>query len=595
MIECKSCKHKYEFKERLCPLCGTPTNPSAEEIATARRALDRAITSKDSEYVTMYRAFLADAGDVDSCREYAKILEKSVSSERENIDRAMNYYKRAAENNDPYSAYKYSRLAERTSTVAAKFWLKYAAVLGSINSYPEVSELFSQEGNEEAAAHYRYLAAACDDTDSIVNMAHRFAEGVGVEKNESHAKWYLDKMIIPPISAIKMAYRLRTVKGSEPAKVTFPDYDKHLRTLCADAKRYGFNTAYFTLTDMLYKRGDANAEVTLGILLTEGIGCSVNHERAMRCFSYSISRGNPVGAAYLGRQYMTGAILEKNIPLAMKYFERAASLGYASAYEEMGDIYNTGDGVDKDIARAIEFYDLAGKQGIESAEAKAKALKTKREELYQTGSGILARTGGVTKAEAELAFRTLAISTAMGELRAPRLLAKCYAYGFGTKKDKPRACFWFERAAEGGDRAAYLPLALCYSRGFGISFSYKDAVKYLKLAAEDGNGAAITELNTLYRRRMNKMIRSLYSTSMRLIYMGKYDEAVKLLTSFESLAYPKALYTLGCLYEFGRGVGASDKSTANKYYDLAAVGSGAYGSFTDPKSQYKLKILKLLR
>jgi hypothetical protein len=82
---------------------------------------------------------------------------------------------------------------------------------------------------------------------------------------------------------------------------------------------------------------------------------------------------------------------------------------------------------------------------------------------------------------------------------------------------------------------------------------------------------------------------------MRLIYMGKYAEAVKLLGSFESLAYPKALYTLGCLYEFGRGVGASDKSTANKYYDLAAVGSGAYGSFTDPKSQYKLKILKLLR
>ena len=126
MIECKSCKHKYEFKERSCPLCRTPMNPSAEEILAARRALDRAISSKDFEYVTMYRAFLADVGDVDSCREYAKLLEKSASAENKSIDLAMNYYKRAAENNDPYSAYKYSRLVERTSSVAAEFWLKYA-------------------------------------------------------------------------------------------------------------------------------------------------------------------------------------------------------------------------------------------------------------------------------------------------------------------------------------------------------------------------------------------------------------------------------------------------------------------------------------
>ena len=87
----------------------------------------------------------------------------------------------------------------------------------------------------------------------------------------------------------------------------------------------------------------------------------------------------------------------------------------------------------------------------------------------------------------------------------------------------------------------------------------------------------------------------IYSTSMRLIYMKKFDEAVDLLSSFESLAYPKALYTLGCLYEFGRGVERSDKVAANKYYDLAAIGNPTYGSFTDDGSQYKIKILKLLR
>ena len=594
MIECKSCKHKHGYSERLCPICGAPVSPTQEELRDVRRALDRAIAEKDQEYVLTYRCFLADMNDTDSQREYAKLVEKSAASPAE-IDRAMKYYKLAAEDNDPYSAYKYSRLVERTSTAAAVFWLKYSAVLGSIDSYPDVSDLFSSEGNEEIAAYYRNLAAACDDTDSIVNMARRFADGIGVEKNEQYAKWYLDKLLMPPISAIKLAYKLRSVKSKEPAKITFPDYDKHLRTLAADAKKYSFNKAYFTITELLYKRGDPNAEVTLGILCTEGIGCAVNLDRAMRCFTYSISRGNPVGAAYLGRLYMTGKLLERNVELAMKYFKRAADLGYASAYEEMGDIYNTGNGVEIDVARAVEFYDLAAMGGVSSAAEKSKQIKTRRTELYNTGSEIISRTGSVRIDEAELAFRTLAIATAMGEGRAPRLLAKCYAYGFGTEKDRPRAYFWFERAAEGGDAEAYLPLGLCYSRGFGTAFSFKCAVKYLKLAAERGSTYAAEELNTLYRRKMKKMVRSLYSTSMHLIYLNKYDEAVQLLKSFESLSYPKALYTLGCLYEFGRGVGASDRSTANKYYDLAAAGSPVYGSFSDERSRYKLCILKLLR
>ena len=94
---------------------------------------------------------------------------------------------------------------------------------------------------------------------------------------------------------------------------------------------------------------------------------------------------------------------------------------------------------------------------------------------------------------------------------------------------------------------------------------------------------------------MKKMVRSLYSSAMSLIYQKKYAEAVRLLTSFESLAYPKAIYTLGCLYEFGRGVGRSDKARAAQYYERASIGGPEFGSFRDPASVYKLKILKMIR
>ena len=140
-----------------------------------------------------------------------------------------------------------------------------------------------------------------------------------------------------------------------------------------------------------------------------------------------------------------------------------------------------------------------------------------------------------------------------------------------------------------------MPLALCYLNGFGTNFDYKNAIKYLKLAESIGARGASAELDKLYRRKMKSMVRQLYSLSMRLIHKKKFNEAVRILTSFEAIAYPKALYTLGCLYEFGRGVEKSDRAKADKYYELAAHGNPSFGNFTDPTSKYKLIVLKMIR
>lgn len=593
MIECKSCQYKCDFSEKRCPVCGSYLVPDASEISSARTALDRAIADRDQSRILALRRFLADAGECESEREYAKLLERSGDDGR--IDDAMHYYKLAAEKNDPYSAYRYSRLVERLSDAHAKFWLRFSAVLGAVDAYPDVSELFSGEGNESAAAYYCSLAAACDDTDSIVNMAKRWYDGVGVEQSESYAKWCLDKLIIPPISAIKLAYKLRSVKAEEPIRLSFPEYDKYLRSLSDEAAKHGFDTARLYLTYAMYKRGSANAEVSLAMLLAEGVGCESKPDAAYKLLESAISRGNSAAAEYLGREHLSGRIFKKSPELALEFFGKAAELGHVGAYEEMGDIYHAGEVCEQNVARAIELYEMAAARGSLSADEKAKKLKEVRRDYYLTGESIINRTGSVSADEAFNCFRSLAIATAMGERRAPKLLAKCYACGFGTDKDRALAFFWFERAVEAGDKDAYLPLALCYSRGFGTSFSYKKAVKYLKAAANAGYAGAAEELNALYKRKLKKMVRSLYSRSVRLIYMHKYDEAAKLLSSFESLAYPKALYTLGCLYEFGRGVEKSDKAAANKYYDMAYRGSPAFGSFDDKSSRYKLRLLKIIR
>ena len=593
VIKCKNCGYECEYTGNSCIVCGSDIKPDTSDAENARRELERALKERNASRIKALHHLLADFGDTVSEREYAKILEKS-DSQAENIDTAMAYYFAAAKKNDPYSAYRFSKLIGRSSERSAAFWLRYAAVLGSINSYPDVSDYFSAAGKEDVAAYYCALAAACDDTVSIVNMAKRWYDGIGVTKEPAHAKWYLDKLTIPPIHAIKLAYKLRSVEAAEPPRLTFPEFTKYIRLLAEEARALGFYTAYYYLVSNLAKNGDINAETALGILLTEGRGCEQNIERGRAILELSTSHGNPAAAVYLGEGHLSGKFFNKNVSYAIACYEKAAKLGYPDAYEKLGDIYRLGEVAERDIPRAIDFYDRAAAGGCSSAEQKSAELKQKRYEFYLDAYKTINLTRSVTPDEAFSAFKAAAISSAMGEIRAMTLLAKCYFYGFGTKKDRRSGYFWFKEAADSGDREANIHLAFCYSRGLGTAFSFRDAVKYLKIAKSMGLGGASDELTLLYKRRMQKSVRALYAQSMELLFQKKYSEAAKLLSSFESLGYPKALYTLGCLYEFGRGV-HSDPKRASAYYKRAFEGNSDFGSFADPKSEYKFNVMKLIR
>ncbi len=591
MIKCNRCQSEINYSGKTCPICKAEMGLSPTDIEAARRELVTATAQKNSAKVTELRHLLADAGDAESAREYAKHLESS-SAASGNIDAAMEYYRLALNKHDPYSAYRYSKLIGRHSERASAFYLKFAAVLGAIDSYPDCSELCSAEGNEPLAAYFCYLAAGCDDTVSVVNMAKRWCEGVGVEANPAYAKWYIDKMTIPPISALKLAYKLRSVRAEQPPILEFPQYEKFVRSLSDEALALGYDSAYFKLTSMLAELGNINGIAALGILYAEGKGIGQDTERAKHYIDLSISKGNAAAAIYIAGEYAEGRCFEQNTELALEYYRKAASLGYTAAYERIGDVYNDGVLVERDIKQAQALYDLAA---TESAEQKSVAIKSKRYEFYKSGCEIALLKDAPTEDMKFTAFRSFAIATAMGEPNSALKLAECYATGFGTERDMKSAFYWYKAAYNDGNADALLPLALCYSRGRGVAFSYSLAVRYLKLASERGMHGADEELEVLYQRRMRKMIRSIYSCAMSLIHLKKYTEAMELLERSAGLGYPKALYTLGCLYEFGVGTGRSDRAAADKYYAQALQGNKVFEKFKDPSSAYKLKILKMIR
>jgi len=597
MIKCKTCFREVEFNGGICPACSATLTPDKSEIDNARLVLREAIASKNNAKILACRELLASVGDTESEREYAKFLERT-DSDKKNLALAAEYYFSAAKKNDPFSAYRYSRLQERRSRTASLFFLKFSGVLGCTDAYTELAEHFSQAGKETIASYYDYLGAKSGITPSIVAMAKRYAEGIGVSKHEPYAKWYLDRFTIPPISALKLAYRLRAVTAEAPPEIEFQSYDEYLKGLAEEAKSLGFHTAYYRIVSELAERGDNDYQYLLGKLTSEGIGTERNGERALGILMTAVMNGNSDAMLLIAEAYSTkDSFLPYDIELAFEYYERAAKAGRAEAYAYIGDIYYQGrhtENAAPDPKTAINCYKLGAKLGSSLANEKYAALIARRNEYYELGQRVLYGCGSVTKSEAESAFHSLAIAAAYGHESAPRALGKCYAYGFGCDKLPREAFKWFLEAARLSDKDAYFSLGLCYAKGFGTRFSHKSAVHYLKLALESGYAEARRELSLLYSRKQKRMVRQLYALCMELIYMKKFEVAFKIITSAESLGYPKLLYTIGCMYEFGLGCDTS-KKRANEYYSRAAVGSAVYGSYIDEGAKYKARILKIIK
>ena len=85
------------------------------------------------------------------------------------------------------------------------------------------------------------------------------------------------------------------------------------------------------------------------------------------------------------------------------------------------------------------------------------------------------------------------------------------------------------------------------------------------------------------------MLNKAYSQAMTLIYKKQFSEAEEMLRTCLKLGHAKGIYTLGCLNEFGLGI-PTNREMAFRLYETAFD-----LKFRDPKSLYKLRILRMVR
>ena len=581
MIRCNKCGYVGSYYGPNCPSCKEDFNLTPEEIEEKIEEVNSAEERKEYELAAEGHHILADTGRTESQKKYAAMLERGDCVPRD-LDAAMEYYYKAAEKNDATSAFRYSRLAERTSEKAASFWLTYSAALGCVEAYPVLAEKLAKDGDDELANYYYALAAAYDDTDAIVTLAKRYYNGVGAEQNLPYAKWYMDKLMLPPIHAIKMAYKLRSVKADDPGVPKHPDFDRMLRRLAIKAQDYGYAIPYHSLCKMLSDRDDMQARMILGMLYADGTGCEQDVDTALTLLESSATHGNAEAYCHMGDIYIAGKLVEPNADKALECYKGAADLGMTNAYERMGDIYRLGELVQRDVAKAIELYDIGAKEGHSGAREKSELLKAKREELYTVGEGLRASTP-------DQSFRAFAISASMGYIPSYKQIARAYLEGRGIKKDRVQAYLWFEKAVESKDEEALYEYGLCFSRGIGTAFDFKKAIEVLSKAARLGSSEAKEEIERLMKNKRRNMLNKVYSNAMTLIYKRQFKEAEKLLRVCLRLGHAKGIYTLGCLNEFGLGI-PTNREVAFRLYETSFD-----LMFRDPRAVYKLKILKMAR
>lgn len=580
MIRCNRCGYTGEYLGLICPECNERivyTRLQAEAALSEARSF---VKRKEYEDAVELYLMLSDMGVTEAEREFAEILERGAFVTRD-LDAAMELFLRAAKKNDSRSAYRYSRLAERISDDAARFWLFFSAVLGCEQAYPEVARMLSSEGKEELATYYYYLAAACEDKESIAEMGMRYYKGIGAPRSDEYAKWYFDKFFIPPIYAIKTAYKLRSVRAKEPPEPSPENYDALLRALAETAKKYEIHTAYLYLNELLAKKGDQKAAVAVGVALIEGIGCEKDTERGIKRLESAAAHGNGDAYGYLGGLYLSGEFVPEDVERGIACLKQAGECGSGDAYEILGDMYRRGDRVERNSATAIELYELARTSGCASAAEKSDELKRKREDFFERGAVL-------EDSAPEEAFRSYAISAAMGFLPAERRLAMCYEVGLGTECDRGAAFYWYNSATEKGDRSAVFDLGRCYAYGIGVAFDYKKAIKLFMRSDADAFMVKAEVLRLLDRKK-RRLTRGMFSRAMRLLYQKKFAPALEILELCESIGHAQGIYTLGCLLEFGLGV-PMDRDRAYTLYERSYK-----LKFRDPRQIYKLIVLKMVR
>lgn len=128
-------------------------------------------------------------------------------------------------------------------------------------------------------------------------------------------------------------------------------------------------TKLYAALKPLAEKGDAEAQLKMGLMHYSGRGAARNYREALEWFKKAGQLGNPLAQANVAYMYEKGEGVSQNYTEAAAWYLKAAQRGNAPAQFTLGSLYEDGMGVKQDEVKALMWFNLAAAQGITKARA----------------------------------------------------------------------------------------------------------------------------------------------------------------------------------------------------------------------------------
>lgn len=138
---------------------------------------------------------------------------------------------------------------------------------------------------------------------------------------------------------------------------------------------YGFDGTDFNGIRKLAEKGDPEAQMKVGVMLSAGIGVEQDRLEGLKWYQKSADQGYPEGEWNLAFVYIRGEIVPQDFKRAFDLLQKAADAGHAEAQYDLGMMYLQGLAVPApDQEKAEVWFRRAAAQGSRQARKVLKEL-----------------------------------------------------------------------------------------------------------------------------------------------------------------------------------------------------------------------------
>lgn len=243
-----------------------------------------------------------------------------------------------------------------------------------------------------------------------------------------------------------------------------------------------------TAVDLLIEAaglGCGVAKYRLGKMFLRGEDVPKNIDYALRWLEESVSEGNQYAEYLLGKTFLRGEDVEQNLPRAELLLRRSSGQGNRYASYTLGKTLLDGELLLQDTPEAIRLLTDSADKGFAAGQ-------------YQMGK--LLYRGEVVPQDVSRAIEHLERAAEQKNPYAAYLAGKLRLTE-AEVKDTIRAIRDFEIAAENGNNYAEYQLGKIYLYGKEVERDYEKAIAYLSSAAEHGNQYAEQLLHSIQSNR----------------------------------------------------------------------------------------------